>query len=170
MRRELNCVPSEAVLGSKYQHQPRFQRLGEHQRSFRQHRPSFRLLTSRPKRSVKVAKPHDTYPPYSVKTLVSRQQYKIAIAKIPTQRSRPQRTTMQRSFGTQISGNRRPGTKLLEATRARIIATSEARVLKPKITAEYRVNWLTIYDTINQQKNHHTLKFLPKPGQLEELT
>ena len=57
---------------------------------------------------------------------------------------------MQRSFGTQISGNRRPGTKLLEATRARIIATSEARVLKPKITAEYRVNWLTIYDTINQ--------------------
>jgi hypothetical protein len=40
--------------------------------------------------------------------------------------------------------------KLLEATRARIIATSEARVLKPKITAEYRVNWLTIYDTINR--------------------
>jgi hypothetical protein len=56
---------------------------------------------------------------------------------------------MQRSFGTQISGNRRPGTKLSEATRARIIAASEARVSKPEIAAEYRVNRSTIYDTIN---------------------
>ena len=56
---------------------------------------------------------------------------------------------MQRSFGTQISGNRRPGTELSEAARVGIIAASEARVLKPKIAAEYRVNWLTVYDTIN---------------------
>ena len=56
---------------------------------------------------------------------------------------------MQRSFGTQISGNRRPGTELLEAARAGIIAVLEAGVLKPEIAAEYRVNWLTVYDIIN---------------------
>ena len=56
---------------------------------------------------------------------------------------------MQRSFGTQISGNRRPETELLEAARAIIIAASEAGVLKPKITAEYRVNRSTVYDIIN---------------------
>jgi hypothetical protein len=56
---------------------------------------------------------------------------------------------MQRSFGIQISGNKRPGTELSEAARARIITASEARVLKPKIAVEYRVNWLTVYDTIN---------------------
>ena len=56
---------------------------------------------------------------------------------------------MQRSFGTEISGNRRPGAELLETTRAIIIAASEARVSKLKITTEYRVNWLTVYDTIN---------------------
>ena len=56
---------------------------------------------------------------------------------------------MQRLFSTQISRNRRPGTKLLEAVRARIITVSEARVLKPEIAAEYCVNWLTIYNTIN---------------------
>ena len=87
---------------------------------------------------------------YSAKTLVSRQEHKIAIAKIPTQRSRPQRTTMQRSFGTQISGNRRPGTELSEAARAGIIAESEAGVSKPEIAKEYRVNRSTVYDTINR--------------------
>jgi len=56
---------------------------------------------------------------------------------------------MQCSFGTEISGNRRAGAELLETIRARIIAASEAGVLKPKIAAEYRVNWLTVYDTIN---------------------
>ena len=56
---------------------------------------------------------------------------------------------MQRLFGTQISKNRRPGTKLLETIRARIITASEAGVLRPEIAIEYRVNWLTIYDTIN---------------------
>ena len=71
------------------------------------------------------------------------------IAKIPTQRSRPRRTTMQPLFSTQISGSRRPGTELLEAARAGIIAASEAGALKPEIAAEYRVNWLTVYNTIN---------------------
>jgi transposase len=77
---------------------------------------------------------------------------------------------MQRSFGTQISGNRRPGTELSEAARAGIIAASEAGVSKPEIAAEYRVNRSTVYDTINQWKNHHTLESLPRPGQPKKLT
>ena len=56
---------------------------------------------------------------------------------------------MQRSFGTQISGNRRPGTELSEAARAGIIAMSEAGVLKPEIATEYRINWSTVYNIIN---------------------
>jgi len=56
---------------------------------------------------------------------------------------------MQRSFGTQISGNRRPGAELLEVARAGIIAESEAGVSKLEIAAEYRVNRSTVYDTIN---------------------
>jgi len=57
---------------------------------------------------------------------------------------------MQRSFGTEISGNRRPGAELLETARAGIIAALEAGVSKLKIAAEYRVNWSTVYDTINR--------------------
>ena len=56
---------------------------------------------------------------------------------------------MQRSFGTEISGNRRPRAEPLETARAGIIAASEARVLKLEIAAEYRVNWSTVYNTIN---------------------
>ena len=57
---------------------------------------------------------------------------------------------MQRSFSTQISGNRRPRAELLEVARARIIAASEAGLLKLEIAVDYHVNRLTIYDTINQ--------------------
>ena len=77
---------------------------------------------------------------------------------------------MQRSFGTQISGNRRPGAELSEVARAGIIAESEAGVSKLEIAAEYRVNRSTVYDTINRWKNHHTLESLPRPGQPEKLT
>jgi len=86
---------------------------------------------------------------YSAGTLVSRHPHKIATVKIPNQRSQAYCTTMQRLFGTEISGNRRARAELLETTRARIIAVSEAGVSKPKIAAEYRVNWLTVYNTIN---------------------
>jgi Homeodomain-like domain len=57
---------------------------------------------------------------------------------------------MQRSFGTEISRNRRPGAELSETARAGIIAASEAGVSKLEIAAEYRVNRSTVYDTINQ--------------------
>ena len=56
---------------------------------------------------------------------------------------------MQRLFRTQISRNRRPRAELSEVARAGIIAKSEAGVLKLEIAAEYRVNWSTVYDTIN---------------------
>ena len=56
---------------------------------------------------------------------------------------------MQRSFSTQISGNRRLKAELLEVARAGIIAILEARVLKLKIAADYHVNWLTVYNIIN---------------------
>jgi len=56
---------------------------------------------------------------------------------------------MQRSFSTEISGNKKAGAELLETTKAGIIAASEAGVSKPKIAAEYRVNWSTVYNTIN---------------------
>jgi transposase len=78
--------------------------------------------------------------------------------------------TMQRSFGTQISGNRRPGAELSEVARAGIIAESEAGVSKLEIATEYRVNRSTVYDTINRWKNHYTLESLPRPGQPEKLT
>jgi len=77
---------------------------------------------------------------------------------------------MQRSFGTEISGNRRPGAELSETARARIIAALEARVSKLKIATEYRVNWLTVYNIINQWKNHYTLESLPRPREPEKLT
>jgi transposase len=77
---------------------------------------------------------------------------------------------MQRSFGTQISGNRRPGAELSEVARARIIAASEAGVSKLEIAVDYRVNRSTVYDTINQWKSHHTLESLPRSGQPEKLT
>ena len=47
---------------------------------------------------------------------------------------------MQRSFGTEISRNRRPGSKLLDIIRAGIIAVLKAGVLKLKIAVEYCVN------------------------------
>ena len=56
---------------------------------------------------------------------------------------------MRRSFGAEISENRRPRGELLEVVRAGIIAELEAGILKLKIAEEYRVNWLTVYNTIN---------------------
>ena len=46
---------------------------------------------------------------------------------------------MRRSFGTEISGNRRPRGELSEVVRAGIIAESEAGISKLEIAEEYRV-------------------------------
>ena len=57
---------------------------------------------------------------------------------------------MRRLFGTEISGNRRLRAELSEIARAGILTKLEAWVLKSEIAAEYRVNRLIAYDTINQ--------------------
>jgi len=56
---------------------------------------------------------------------------------------------MRHSFGTEISGNRRPGAELSEIARAGILTELKAGTLKSEIAAEYRVNWSTVYKTIN---------------------
>ena len=65
---------------------------------------------------------------------------------------------MQRSFGTEISGNRRPGAELSEAQRAGILSAVEAGEEKTEIAARYRVTRRVIYNTIDRWNNHHTLK------------
>jgi len=77
---------------------------------------------------------------------------------------------MQRSFGTEISGNRRPGAELSDAQRAGILSAMEAGEEKTEIAARYRVSRRVIYKTIDRWNNHHTLKSLPGPGQPEKLT
>ena len=56
---------------------------------------------------------------------------------------------MQRSFGTEISGNRRPRAELSDIQRAGILSAVEAGEEKTKITAKYRVTSRVIYNTIN---------------------
>jgi len=77
---------------------------------------------------------------------------------------------MQRSFGTEISGNRRPGAELSDVQRAGIFSAVEAGEEKTEIAAKYRVSRRVIYNTIDRWNNHHTLKSLPRPGQPEKLT
>ena len=70
---------------------------------------------------------------------------------------------MQRSFGTKISGNRRPGAKLSDIQRAGILSAVEAGEEKTKIAAKYRISHRVIYNTINRWNNHYMLKSLPRP-------
>jgi hypothetical protein len=56
---------------------------------------------------------------------------------------------MQRSFGTEISGNRRPGAELSDVQRAGILSAVEAGEEKTKIAARYRVTRRVIYNTID---------------------
>jgi len=57
---------------------------------------------------------------------------------------------MQRSFGTEISGNYRPGAELLNIQRAGILSVVEVGEEKTKISARYRVSRRVIYNTIDQ--------------------
>ena len=107
---------------------------------------------------------------YSAKTLVcahANQHHTIAIL---LRNSIIYYITMQRSFGTEISGNRRPGAELSDVQRAGILSAVEAGEEKTKIAARYRVTCRVIYNTIDQWNNHHTLKSLPRSGQPKKLT
>ena len=56
---------------------------------------------------------------------------------------------MQRSFGTEISGNRRPRAELSDIQKAGILSAVEAEEEKTKIAVRYRVTCCVIYNTIN---------------------
>ena len=56
---------------------------------------------------------------------------------------------MQRSFSTEISGNRRPGAELSDIQRAGILSAVEAGEEKTKIATWYRVSRRVVYNTIN---------------------
>jgi transposase len=76
---------------------------------------------------------------------------------------------MQRSFSTEISGNRRPGAELSDIQRAGILSAVEAGEEKTKIATRYRVSRRVVYKTIDQWNNHHTLKSLLRPRAPEKL-
>lgn len=65
-----------------------------------------------------------------------------------------------RRFGTEISGNRRPGGELSSEARAAIIYAHECGVSPTKMAAEFNVARSTIYSTIKRFREHQTLKSL----------
>ncbi|KAJ5743349.1 transposase [Penicillium manginii] len=69
-----------------------------------------------------------------------------------------------RRFGTEISGNRRPGGELSSEARAAIIYAHECGVSPTKMAAEFNVARSTIYSTIKRFREHQTLKSLPRSG------
>ena len=56
--------------------------------------------------------------------------------------------SMQRSFGTVISGNRRPGGELLDAQQAGILSCIEAGEKKTEIMSKYYCSRRAIYNII----------------------
>ena len=87
---------------------------------------------------------------YSAKTLVcahASQHHTIAILS-PNSIIHP--ITMQRSFGTEISGNQRPRAELSDTQRAGILSAVEVGEKKTEIAARYCVSCCVIYSTINQ--------------------
>lgn len=77
---------------------------------------------------------------------------------------------MERSFGTEISGNRGPSGELSEVQRAAIIAEAKAGKPKKQIATDFSINRSTVYSTINRFKQCHTLKSLSRSGRPEKLT
>jgi len=77
---------------------------------------------------------------------------------------------MQRSFGTVISGNRRPGGELSDAQRAGILSCVEAGEKKAEIASKYHCSRCTIYNTIQRWNDHQTINSLPRSGAPEKLT
>jgi transposase len=76
----------------------------------------------------------------------------------------------QRSFGSEISGNRGLSDELLIKTRAAIISKWEEGALKKELAAEFRVHRNTIAKTITRWQKHHQLELLPRSGRLEVLS
>jgi transposase len=73
-------------------------------------------------------------------------------------------TTMERSFGTVISGNRRRKAELSPEQRTAIISKHESGHTPTKLACEFDCARSTIYDTLERFKQHNTVKSLPRSG------
>ena len=75
-----------------------------------------------------------------------------------------------RSFGTEISKNRKPNTELSAEARAAIIQALEDNQSPSELAKKFRVNRSTIYDTKKRFQNHTTVKSRPRTGRPEKLS
>ena len=71
---------------------------------------------------------------------------------------------MQRSFGTVISGNRRPTNELSSEQRAGILAAVEAGEKKSEIAKRFRVSRNTVYETIHRFNETNSTQSRPRSG------
>lgn len=71
---------------------------------------------------------------------------------------------MTRSFGTIISGNRRPAQELSTDQRAGILAALDAGESKAEVADLYHVNRSTVYDTINRFQQQHNADSRARKG------
>jgi transposase len=78
-------------------------------------------------------------------------------------------TTMRRSFGQEISGNRGRGAELTPQARTAIIAKLEAGCTHKELAQEFGCSRRTIRNTFNRWKNHNTTQSLPRKGRPEKL-
>ena len=75
---------------------------------------------------------------------------------------------MQRSFGTEISGNRGPGAELSDTERAAILSAVEAGEKKTEIAARYHVSRRVVYSTLDRWNNHHLYQTAQKASSTPE--
>ena len=76
---------------------------------------------------------------------------------------------MQRSFGTEISGNRGRGCELSPLARAGIISQAEAGRTYKELAQDFGCSKRTVRRTINRWKNHNTVASLPRRGRPQKL-
>ena len=77
---------------------------------------------------------------------------------------------MTRSFGTEISGNRKRGFELTSEQRASLISKREEGLTVRELMAEFKCGRTVIYDTLNRWKTHGTTESLPRAGRPKALT
>ena len=78
--------------------------------------------------------------------------------------------TMPRSFGTEISANRRSNSELSSEVRSAIIAKRDEGASIQNLAEEFGCHRNTISKTINRYKQHNTLRSLPRTGRPEATT
>jgi transposase len=71
---------------------------------------------------------------------------------------------MVRSFGTEISGNRRPKAELSPEQRIAIVYGKELGRSAISLAEEFGCGRTTIYDTWHRFQSHQTVDLLPRSG------